>query len=305
MTPPTLICIESHRPRAPHLIAALAIAVIAAIPATLGGCVTGTEMPGGDPGGAPGGGAPSGGAPTGGDPGGNPGAGGGTGSASARPIALVYRGPAGCDGCSESVAAVLQSSTWNFDVRYVGPGEALQISAATLATATLYAQPGGTPSVDDAWTMMKADAPAIAAFIQAGGRYLGFCEGGYLAGKTPGFGLLPGDTDQYISSKGASVTTDIDTVIPIVWRGKTRAMYFQDGPFFILDATATAGGATVLATYTNGEIAALAASYGAGKVGVTGPHPEADDQWYKDYKLTDPDGVDADLAHDLIDAVMQ
>lgn len=293
MIPQTLIRIESTRPRAPHWIAALAIA------ATLGGCVTGTETPGGAPGG---GGPPTGGTPTGGDPG----SGGPPGSSGARPIALVYRGPAGCDGCSESVGAVLQSSKWNFDVRYVGPGEALQITAATLATATVYAQPGGDPSVDDAWTMMKADAPAIAAFVQAGGHYLGFCEGGYLAGKTPGFALLPGDTDSYITSKGASVTTDIDTVIPIMWRGQTRTVYFQDGPQFILDPGATTtGGATVLATYTNGEIAALAAPYGAGKVGVTGPHPEADDTWYAAFHLTDPDGLDADLAHDLIDTVMQ
>jgi hypothetical protein len=38
---------------------------------------------------------------------------------------------------------------------------------------------------------------------------------------------------------------------------------------------------------------------------VVGPHPEADASWYAAYNLTDPDGPDADLAHDLIDAVMQ
>jgi glutamine amidotransferase-like uncharacterized protein len=214
----------------------------------------------------------------------------------------VYRGPAGCDGCSEAVGAVLQSSRWAFDVKYVGPSEALKISPATLATATLYAQPGGTPSVDDAWTMLQADAPAITSFVRGGGRYLGFCEGGYLAGATPGFGFLPGDTDQYITSRGASVTTDVDTVIPITWRGHTRSMYFQDGPQFIVNP---GSGATTIATYSNGEIAALDAPYGTGKVGVVGPHPEADASWYADYGLTDSDGPDADLAHDLIDAVMQ
>jgi glutamine amidotransferase-like uncharacterized protein len=182
----------------------------------------------------------------------------------------------------------------------VGPGEALAISAAALATAALYAQPGGDPEVTAAFNLMKADAPAIKSFVSQGGRYLGFCEGGYLAGATPGFALLPGDTDQYIASRGASVTTDVDTVIPITWRGHARSVYFQDGPLFIVNAGASA---TTLATYSNGAIAALVATFGAGKVGVVGPHPEADASWYAAFGLTDPDGADPDLAYDLIHVI--
>jgi len=38
------------------------------------------------------------------------------------PLALVYRGPSGCDdGCSEAAAAMLRSSRYHFKVRYVGP----------------------------------------------------------------------------------------------------------------------------------------------------------------------------------------
>ena len=61
----------------------------------------------------------------------------------------------------------------------------------------------------------------------------------------------------------------------------------------------------VLATYTNGTIAALVASYGKGKVGVSGPHPEATAAWYRAYNLANSDGMDADLGYDLIDTLMQ
>jgi glutamine amidotransferase-like uncharacterized protein len=216
-------------------------------------------------------------------------------------LALVYRGPAGCTGCSEAVAALLQSSAWGFDVQYVGPNEALSIAAATLATATLYAQPGGDPSVNQAYKDLASVAPIIAQYVMSGGRYLGFCEGGYLAGRTPGFALLPGDANEYVGSPGATVTTTKDTTIQVLWRGNMRTMYFQDGPFFVLDPGAS--GVTTLATYTNGEIAALVARFGSGVVGVVGPHPEADSSWYQAYGLPYP-GSTADLGHDLVDAVI-
>ena len=97
--------------------------------------------------------------------------------------------------------------------------------------------------------------------------------------------------------------TSTDTIVKVNWRNQPRWMYFQDGPYFILNSGAT--GVTVLATYTNGKIAALVAPYGKGKVGVVGPHPEADARWYSDSKIVDPDGLDAKLGHDLIDTLMQ
>jgi glutamine amidotransferase-like uncharacterized protein len=222
-------------------------------------------------------------------------------AADAGGLALVYRGPAGCSGCSEAVAALLQSSGWGFDVRYVGPNEALSITAATLATATLYAQPGGDPSVNQAYKDLESIASLITQYVMSGGRYLGFCEGGYLAGRTPGFSLLPGDANEYVGSPGATVTATKDTTIQVLWRGAMRTMYFQDGPFFVLDPGA--GSVTTLATYTNGEIAALVARFGSGVVGVVGPHPEADPTWYQAYNLPYP-GSTADLGHDLVDTVM-
>jgi glutamine amidotransferase-like uncharacterized protein len=219
------------------------------------------------------------------------------------PLALVYRGPGGCPSCSEAAAALLRGSTWGFDVRYVGPREKLRLSAATLRPARVYVQPGGDGTLDEAFDALEPYSAAIRDYVAAGGRYLGLCMGGYLAGRNPGLDILPGDTDQYITSAGASVTTTADTVIPVNWRNTRHSLYFQDGPFFVLDDDAKA--VDTLATYTNGEIAALAAPYGHGRVAVSGPHPEATDDWYDANGLAAPSPRDTGLGRDLLDALMR
>lgn len=196
----------------------------------------------------------------------------------------MYRGPAACDGCAESVAALLKRAPRPFTVRYVGPGEDIPLTTAGLAEADVYAQPGGD-DLDGAWAELRHAAGAIRDWTRDGGRYLGFCMGGYLAGNDPGFGLLPGDTDEYIASPGASVRDERDTVVAVTWKGKPRHMYFQDGPIFVLEDGADA---SVLATYDNGTPAAVVAPYGKGRVGVVGPHPEADHSWYSDAELNNP-----------------
>ena len=217
----------------------------------------------------------------------------------ARPVALVYRGPASCSGCSESVAALLEQCPTPFRAVYCGPREDVQLSAASLATAKVYAQPGGG-SVDSAWRRMRDYADDVRNWVNGGGHYLGFCLGGYLAAATPGFGLLPGDTNQYITSQRATVDTSDDTIVTVSWRGKTRHMFFQDGPIFTLNPGASA---TVLATYDNGLPAAVVAKCGKGRIGVVGPHPEADRSWYT-YGLSNPDGIRPDLGYDLIQTTL-
>lgn len=225
------------------------------------------------------------------------------------PIALVYRGDkaAGCPGCSEAARDLLMKSRFGFVVKFVGPKEDLEVDDKTLEQATLYVQPAGMASLDDAWEHVKKTAPAIRKFVKNGGRYLGFCMGGYLAGQNPGFELLPGDTDQWIASKKASIEDDGDYIVDVEWNKKKRSMYFQDGPFFIVDKDdKDAKDVEVLAKYAdNDKIAAMVAPYGKGKVGVSGPHPEADDTWYELAKLSDPDGLDADLGLDLLERTMK
>lgn len=61
----------------------------------------------------------------------------------AQPQALVYRGPAACEGCAESVAHILKTSASRFNVTYVGPNEDVDITSESLSKADAYCQPGG------------------------------------------------------------------------------------------------------------------------------------------------------------------
>ncbi|MEU9337201.1 BPL-N domain-containing protein [Streptomyces sp. NPDC048290] len=215
------------------------------------------------------------------------------------PLALIYDGPQGCSACAPTVAALLRNAPRPFRVRYVGAETPL--TAAALTEARLYVQPGGGADLAGTWRHLRGSAGAVRDWVRAGGSYLGLCFGAYLAGRDPGFDLLPGDTGGYIDSPGATVRDARDTVVRVDWRGTPRHMYFQDGPAFYLDRGADA---TVLATYPDGTPAVVVAPYGVGRVGVSGPHPEADASWYTEKGLRNPDGVRSDLAYELIEATM-
>ncbi|HUK72272.1 MAG TPA: BPL-N domain-containing protein [Streptosporangiaceae bacterium] len=176
------------------------------------------------------------------------------------------------------------------------------MSAQALSSAALYAQPGGGDDLELAWSEMRPYADDIRKWVRGGGHYLGICMGGYLAGFDPGFGLLPGDSREYITAADATVRTDGDSIVTVSWRGQSRHLYFQDGPYFKLRPNSHA---RVLATYPNGLAAAVVARYGKGSVGVSGPHPEAPASWYSESGLTNPDGIRLDLGYDLIEATIK
>ncbi|MGW0176137.1 BPL-N domain-containing protein [Rhodococcus sp. NPDC003322] len=221
-----------------------------------------------------------------------------------RPVALVYRGPATCSGCAESVASLLESAPTPLRPVYAGPDENIDVTAESLAGAVVYAQPGGG-TLKSAWRHTRSYAPALRDWVSGGGTYLGFCLGAYLAGGDPGYGLFPGRVRQYIGTDGATVDDTEDAVVEVTWRDQRRHMYFQDGATFrVADDDFSAVGATVLARYPNDTVAAVVTPYGNGRVGLVGPHPEADESWYRGPGLTNPDGIRFDLGHDLIETAL-
>ena len=204
------------------------------------------------------------------------------------PLAVVYRGRASSPGCPEAAARVLASSPYGFRVEFTGR------RMPSLAGVALYCQPGGD-DLAPAWRHLRRDARAVRDYVLGGGRYLGFCLGGYLAGDDPGFGLLKGPTDSYARTPGAEVSDEAPRVIDVVWAGEQRTVYFQDGCYF-----RPGPAIDVVARYTNGLPAAVVSPFGAGWVAVSGPHPEATDDWFVEDDLVPPARPTADLAHDLI-----
>lgn len=198
---------------------------------------------------------------------------------------------------------MLRTSKYKFRIKYI---EKKDIVPSSFAGVSLYVQPGGDTSVAKADKLLGSAAQqVIKNYVKQGGHYLGICQGAYLAGTDPGMGMLsPGNTGQYIETKGASTHSEDDTVIPIKWGTKKIYMYFQDGAYII---PSKARGEKILARYTNGKVAALTKPFGKGRIGVIGPHPEAPKSWYRLAGLLkkDRDGLDAKYGHQLINSIMQ
>lgn len=145
-----------------------------------------------------------------------------------RPVAFSLCGtdhpsstPSSC-GCAPTIASLLRRAPQPFRGTYVGPGTGVPLTAGVLADAQLYVQPGGGSDLDGVWRVLRGSAGTMRDWVRGGGSYLGLCFGGYLAGRNPGFDLLPGDTNGYIDLPNTTIRDDRDTVVPVKWRGKRR-----------------------------------------------------------------------------------
>jgi len=242
-------------------------------------------------------------------------------SASSKPTALVYAGPASTADstlCWKPITALLKTS---YKVIEVGPASRprVALTAHLLERATLYVQPGGGNDLLGAWNEMKKYRTPLMNYVKHGGHYLGICMGAYLAAGenskgNPGLGLIrPGDTNEYI---GPSLVSDdpsnseADEVVALSWGGKRRTMYFQAGPEFTAQELRSTN---VIATYSNGQSAAMVVALGKGSIGLSGPHPEAPSDWYS---ASGPDFLTyegnpprpfptSDLFHDLVMQTVQ
>ena len=198
-------------------------------------------------------------------------------SEAAKPIALVYRGPASSPGTAEAAVRAL-GHRGALTPRYVGPRERTRLTAAALRGATLYVQPGGG-SVYAAWPHMRPYRRTIVNWVHGGGHYLGLCLGAYLAADDPGFGLWPGEIGDYKRTRGTDIPTARGRLATIRWRGRGRTMYVEDAP--VLTPPRRHRRLSVLAHYRSGHIAAASIPVGRGRVTIIGPHPEAPPSWYR------------------------
>lgn len=207
-------------------------------------------------------------------------------------VSLVYHGPGTCEQCPEAIATALERE--GFKTIFVFPG---QFTKALFAKADLYVQPGGTDNIDETLDALStAEILNLKSFVAQGGRYLGICAGGYLAGQysdelhtRKAFGLLPHlMIDEELESSDA-------TLLSVFWGQHKRTMYFQGGPSF--GSTATKNTQVIARYADSGHIAAQISPYGKGFVGVIGPHPEADQDWFQEDDLSIEDGLSFDLLH--------
>jgi len=192
---------------------------------------------------------------------------------------LIYSGSAVCEGCAEAVGDVVVAA--GFPVRYAGrPAKVPSLLASAFVV----------PETDDNIEPMRRSfnrnvRPALLRFLRGGGRYWGLCGGVFLTVQhywatetqyVSALGIVPANAETYSDD-------DSPHIEKVRWYGRLRRMYYEGGPYFMPRRHAQI---KVLASYSDGSIAAFAYHYGKGKVILTGPHPEATSGW-----LTE-DGID-------------
>jgi glutamine amidotransferase-like uncharacterized protein len=140
-------------------------------------------------------------------------------------------------------------------------------------------------------------------FVEHGGAYVGFCAGAFFTDtfidddhKVPGLHIIPVETADYDGNKG-----DDGTIVSIIWHGQKRDVFFNGGAYFKVAPRAPV---EILSRYTTGEVASIEAQFGAGRVAISGFHPEATDDWKKFAVGVDHDGPDFDIADEMVRLAM-
>ena len=199
---------------------------------------------------------------------------------------LIYSGPGVGPRSIREASVSLGELLGGFALRHIGPEEL--VSGSWQKAATLLVMPGGRDL--PYWEVLGgAGCRRIRAYVENGGRYLGFCAGAYFACAQVEFelgtphevrgprelrfynGIARGSTLRrsaysYCSSLDAQSTRLISS------RGVSLQVHFEGGCTFEGDEDATP-----LAFYEQlpGQpVAAVSCRVGHGRAVLSGPHPE-------------------------------
>jgi hypothetical protein len=220
-----------------------------------------------------------------------------------RPIAYVYDGEGACpEDCAKSAAEMAYRA--GLRPVYIGPQDLNFRSDPEYVKhffdgVKVWVQPGGH-SRSVYRVMSPVLRKALLNFVFSGGGYVGFCAGAFISTNLigssglPGFSILPGKSAPLMpppTRPGLAFSIE-----EVIWNGKSRAIYFEGGPYLYELPPEV----EVVATFKNGKIAAARTHFGLGKVFVSGPHPEAPKWWYEIDHVNDRDGDDHDLAVEMI-----
>ena len=209
--------------------------------------------------------------------------------------ALVWGGPGACtDGCIE--ASVHVTKLAGFDPMIVTPEN---FDPSLFETAKVWVQPGGK-SGQASNAMGSKIRDEIKKFIHNGGGYVGFCAGAFLTtpkvGETSvtGLGIVDGRTRVYRRAKG------YPSVEKMITPEGIRYHYWEGGPWFSFSQSQLQK-VTVKSRYnTTNAVNAIESTFGQGRVSVSGTHPEAPQWWYDDARISDGDGLDNQIAADMV-----
>lgn len=184
--------------------------------------------------------------------------------------------------CADAVCMVLENTNL-YNVQTIGPDSwpKKALTAKNLREADCIVFPGGDGDLDQYDKNIFRHKSLIKKFIANGGKYLGICMGGYFAGEYCFDVLQDFSTKQFIKRKNSCTKNQGPCNLSIKWMdNKTYPVYFHDGAAFVPKTNFLPKQAQVFGQYKNKDIAVLTCPYGKGKVGVMGPHLEAQKWWF-------------------------
>lgn len=220
--------------------------------------------------------------------------------------ALIYAGVAAAYGGPEALAEIVESH--GLTQRTVNSEELDRMTLDELANYGVILWPGGyaTEMSDSLRAITRENIRK--AVSERGVGFAGYCAGAFIAVSPPakqgqdgpdwGFALIQGETLPYYHLEDEGVD---DAIVKVgLAGGSQRDLIWWGGPYFPEYQHG------VIARYADDNKPAIIEQWsGKGLVVLSGPHPEAPDNWRQKLNLTDKDGLDHELAWDMIQAALK
>ncbi|MDP4265399.1 MAG: BPL-N domain-containing protein [Bacteroidota bacterium] len=186
---------------------------------------------------------------------------------------ILFNGTGTSPNDVEAIKNILSSDHMDFVL--VNSAQLNELDTSQLRKYKLIIIPGGN-FIDMGKSLTGETTNNIQKAVHQGLNYLGICAGGFLAGNTRNnsFNLAKGVQFKFYSAedkgirKAAVAITNAD--------GAIIEHYWEDGPQF-------SGWGDVVSKYPDGTPATVQGSYGSGWVVLTGVHPEAPENWRKEF----------------------
>lgn len=207
---------------------------------------------------------------------------------------LIYAGDAAAYGDPEALTAIAQSK--GLTSKTVTSDELNQMSLDDLSKFGVIAWPGGYAGQMSKSLTDQARDNIRRAVQERGVGYVGICAGAFIA-VTPdtktGLSVVAAPELPYYHLEDEG-TDDAMVGVNFV-QGGARQMVWWGGP----SLPEWKGG--VIARYSDNNQPAMAQTWsGNGLVILSGPHPEAPEDWRTKLGLTDSDGLDQDYAGQML-----
>ncbi len=213
---------------------------------------------------------------------------------------MIYNGDGTSPTDFQALASLIKSHGLTYQA--VTSAELNSMSLAKLTSFGTYVWPGGDSNVMDASLTAGTKKLVRQAVTESGVGFAGFCAGAWIAvGPAPGsanagwgFSILTGS---YLKEYAPGGQYPVAAIVPVTLAsGGTRDLVWWGGPYL----PTIAGG--VVGKYPDGTAAIVQSRAGAGYVAITGLHPEAPQDWRTAQNLVDRDGLDLDIAWNIIQA---